>query len=318
MRARAPYQSRGVSKICVLGATSRHDGDAIGEIWYERPDNAAVDPSLLLKLLFTSQPLSIQVHPDDAFAHSMGLPNGKTEAWYVLSAAPEAKVALGLSRRLTPQQLREAIDDGSISDLDRVARGVGRRRHFRARRNDSRDWRGSRHCRTPTAERHDIPSVRSRSASVNFMSKTPSWWRTPDRPIFRCDRASLPPNGDFSFPTHTSYSNGSIWRQIPLGIWKRNERPGFSFSAAALSPDRSTLPRAMPCSRNRTVSTFTPAPPAWWASWRTRAAARFRTCCSVSREPGSIDVGRPQEMQVPTSLTQAKAAPKNGRLETIK
>ena len=92
-------------------------GKAIGEIWYERSDNAAADPSLLLKLLFTSQPLSIQVHPDDAFAHSMGLPNGKTEAWYVLSAAPEAKVALGLSRRLTPQQLREAIDDGSISDL---------------------------------------------------------------------------------------------------------------------------------------------------------------------------------------------------------
>jgi mannose-6-phosphate isomerase len=97
--------------------TVRHDGNAIGEIWYERPEKGAVDPSLLLKLLFTSQPLSIQVHPDDALAHSMGLPNGKTEAWYVLSAAPEAKVALGLSRRLTSQQLRVAIDDGSISDL---------------------------------------------------------------------------------------------------------------------------------------------------------------------------------------------------------
>ena len=35
-------------------------------------------------------------------------------------------------------------------------------------------------------------------------------------------------------------------------------------------------------------------------------------------QPGSIDVERPQEIQVPTSLTQAKAAPKNGRLETIK
>jgi mannose-6-phosphate isomerase len=68
-------------------------------------------------LLFTSQPLSIQVHPDDEFAHSMGLPNGKTEAWYVLSAAPEAKIALGLNQRLTPQQLREAIDTGSIMDL---------------------------------------------------------------------------------------------------------------------------------------------------------------------------------------------------------
>ena len=65
------------------------------------PAEAAADSSLLLKLLFTNQPLSIQVHPDDAYAHSIGLPNGKTEAWYVLSAAPEAKVALGLKQQLT-------------------------------------------------------------------------------------------------------------------------------------------------------------------------------------------------------------------------
>lgn len=68
-------------------------------------------------MLFTSQPLSIQVHPDDAYAQSIGLRNGKTEAWYVLSAAPEAKVALGLKQRLTPQQLRQAVNDGSIPDL---------------------------------------------------------------------------------------------------------------------------------------------------------------------------------------------------------
>ena len=96
---------------------ARPDGDLIGEIWYERSDNAAASPSLLFKLLFTNQPLSIQVHPDDAFAYSTGLPSGKTEAWCVLRAAPEAKVALGLSRYLTPQQLREAIGDGSISDF---------------------------------------------------------------------------------------------------------------------------------------------------------------------------------------------------------
>lgn len=93
------------------------DGVPIGEIWYERPARGPPDPSLLLKLLFTSQPLSIQVHPDDTHARSMGLANGKTEAWYVLSAAPGAKVALGLDRRLTQQQLRKAVDDGSILDL---------------------------------------------------------------------------------------------------------------------------------------------------------------------------------------------------------
>ena len=98
-------------------SNARHDSGAIGEIWYERSGRAAAESSLLLKILFTSQPLSIQVHPDDAFAHSIGLPNGKTEAWYVLRAAPEAKVALGLNQRLTPQQLRAAVDDGSISNL---------------------------------------------------------------------------------------------------------------------------------------------------------------------------------------------------------
>jgi mannose-6-phosphate isomerase len=99
-------------------SNARHDSP-IGEIWYERPDEAVRDSSLLLKLLFTSQPLSIQVHPDDAFAHSIGLPSGKTEAWYVLSATPEAKVALGLNKHLTPQQLRQAIDTGSILEFVR-------------------------------------------------------------------------------------------------------------------------------------------------------------------------------------------------------
>lgn len=98
--------------------SSAGDGsNTIGEIWYERSDSTAVPPSLLLKLLFTSQPLSIQVHPDDAYAQLTGLPNGKTEAWHILDAAPEAKVGLGLKRRVSPEQLRHAIDDGSISDL---------------------------------------------------------------------------------------------------------------------------------------------------------------------------------------------------------
>jgi len=118
-------------------SNARHNGSAIGEIRYERPSREAPDTALLLKLLFTSQPLSIQVHPDDAFARSIGLQNGKTEAWYVLSATPQAKVGLGLNRRLTPQQLRMAANDGSIADLvvwhavsqgDSIPRGVHGRR----------------------------------------------------------------------------------------------------------------------------------------------------------------------------------------------
>jgi mannose-6-phosphate isomerase len=92
-------------------------GDAVGELWFQRPDKLAPVPALLLKLLFTSEPLSIQVHPDDVFARSIGLPNGKTEAWYILAATPGARVALGLKRHLTKEELRAAIRDGSIAAL---------------------------------------------------------------------------------------------------------------------------------------------------------------------------------------------------------
>jgi len=105
--------------VCDLRPWSGWDvaGDPVGELWFQRTDKSSAIPALLLKLLFTSEPLSIQVHPDDEFARSLGLPNGKTEAWYILSAAQGARVALGLKRRLTPQALRAAIMDGSIADL---------------------------------------------------------------------------------------------------------------------------------------------------------------------------------------------------------
>ena len=107
-------------------SSSDGSGDAIGELWFQRPDKNASIPTLLLKLLFTSEPLSIQVHPDDAFARSTGLPNGKTEAWYILSATPDARVAIGLKRHLTPRELRTSIKDGSIAGLTQwrpVAKG---------------------------------------------------------------------------------------------------------------------------------------------------------------------------------------------------
>lgn len=91
----------------------------IGELTFDRVYPHTPDPSLLLKLLFTTQDLSIQVHPDDFFAQSVGMANGKTEAWYVLSAEEGAKVAIGLKRSMTQIELRDAIADGSIADFVR-------------------------------------------------------------------------------------------------------------------------------------------------------------------------------------------------------
>lgn len=97
-----------------LASTS--DGP-IGELWFERPGLAVPNAALLLKMLFTTEPLSIQVHPDDAFARAMGLANGKTEAWYIVSAIPGAKVAVGLNYPRSTAELRAAITDGSVADI---------------------------------------------------------------------------------------------------------------------------------------------------------------------------------------------------------
>jgi mannose-6-phosphate isomerase len=72
---------------------------------------------LLAKLIDASDKLSIQVHPDDAYALSQEAATGylgKTEAWYILEAAPEAEIIWGFSESLSPQQLRNAIEEGTL------------------------------------------------------------------------------------------------------------------------------------------------------------------------------------------------------------
>ncbi len=85
----------------------------IGEIWFE----ASKEWPLLVKLLFTSEKLSVQVHPDDNYARAHGEPRGKTEMWHVLRAEPGAQVAVGLREPLTADQLREASISGEIEHL---------------------------------------------------------------------------------------------------------------------------------------------------------------------------------------------------------
>jgi mannose-6-phosphate isomerase len=106
----------GRSDLRPWSKASTTDGP-IGELWFERPGVAAPATALLLKLLLTAEPLSIQVHPDDAFARSIGLANGKTEAWYILSAVAGAEVAVGLNYPRSATELRTAITDGSIANI---------------------------------------------------------------------------------------------------------------------------------------------------------------------------------------------------------
>ena len=89
-------------------------GERIGEIWFEH-ESAPLD--LLVKYLFTSEKLSIQVHPSDELGAEKGLPSGKEECWLVLDAEPGAALGIGTREPLTPDQLRVAALDGSLEQL---------------------------------------------------------------------------------------------------------------------------------------------------------------------------------------------------------
>jgi mannose-6-phosphate isomerase len=87
--------------------------EPVGEIWFE----GRTDDALLVKYLFTSEKLSVQVHPDDEAARRRGLSGGKEEAWWVVAAEPGAGVGLGLREAIGPEALRKAALDGSIEQL---------------------------------------------------------------------------------------------------------------------------------------------------------------------------------------------------------
>lgn len=113
---RAVRKPWGVSDLQPWSSIDGTD-DKVGELCFERTDANETVPALLLKLLFTSEPLSIQVHPDDTYARALGMANGKSEAWVIISAKPDAQIGVGLKHPITPQQLRTSIETGSIVDL---------------------------------------------------------------------------------------------------------------------------------------------------------------------------------------------------------
>ena len=78
-------------------------GQRIGEIWFEPP--AELD-QLLAKYLFTSEKLSVQVHPP-----------GKDECWLVLDCQPGAELAVGFRQDFTEDDLRDGALDGSIERM---------------------------------------------------------------------------------------------------------------------------------------------------------------------------------------------------------
>ena len=72
---------------------------------------------VLIKLIDAARPLSVQVHPDDAYAQRVEGEPGKTEMWYVVDAQPGAQLYYGFQRELTREEAARRIADGTLTDV---------------------------------------------------------------------------------------------------------------------------------------------------------------------------------------------------------
>lgn len=95
------------------GSSTTTSGQPVGEVWFI---GEAHSP-LLAKYLFTSERLSVQVHPNDEQARSRGYTSGKAECWLVVDAEPGALIGLGLRHDISPDALLGAALDGSVEQL---------------------------------------------------------------------------------------------------------------------------------------------------------------------------------------------------------
>lgn len=102
-------------------------GRELKDAWREMPADwkgtrcaADAEISLLVKYIFAADKLSIQVHPDDAYAaehEAVRGGRGKTEMWHVLFAAPGAELMVNLRTGVTLAAFRAAMEAGTLENL---------------------------------------------------------------------------------------------------------------------------------------------------------------------------------------------------------
>ncbi len=71
---------------------------------------------VLVKLIDAKNDLSVQVHPNDEYAHKYENDNGKTEMWYVIDAAPDSELIYGFNEELSKEEFRKAIENNTIME----------------------------------------------------------------------------------------------------------------------------------------------------------------------------------------------------------
>jgi len=81
-----------------------------------------IDPKrifpVLTKIITAHDWLSVQVHPDDAYAQRVEhQPFGKTECWYVLDAQPNAEIVYGWTRDTSRAEYERRVADGTLGEI---------------------------------------------------------------------------------------------------------------------------------------------------------------------------------------------------------
>ncbi len=73
---------------------------------------------ILTKIIDAQDALSVQVHPDDAYAQRVEHQhNGKTECWYILSANEGAELVYGWVRDTTREEYERRVADGTLGEI---------------------------------------------------------------------------------------------------------------------------------------------------------------------------------------------------------
>jgi len=111
-----------VSRVCegpFAGRDLRELRDAFGEalVGILGLRTASDRFPLLIKFIDAQDRLSVQVHPDDAYALGHEGDLGKTEAWYVVWAKPGAKLVSGFSGETGLEEVRQAVEEERLEDL---------------------------------------------------------------------------------------------------------------------------------------------------------------------------------------------------------
>ncbi len=109
----------GPSIVC----NGEYDGMQLREVLKRNPGylgkyaNEQGEIPILVKLIDADRDLSVQVHPDDAYAyeHEKGQ-LGKTEMWYVLDAKSEARLVYGFRKDVDEATVRKAIAEEKLTN----------------------------------------------------------------------------------------------------------------------------------------------------------------------------------------------------------